>query len=80
MWAFGHHNVPSYIVDPNGYVAVPEQYAATTSTSESSFDNGEPGQFDFMSRLVRQGGALILYIHSDKILRLSLNIYSSKVS
>jgi hypothetical protein len=52
-WAFGHHNIPSYVVDPADYMSTSEPAPAP---SEEEFDNGDPVQFDVMSRLVRGRG------------------------
>jgi len=62
-WAFGHHTIPSYIVDPgdavpaskSGYYqdAVADAAARSNSTGAGGLYTGAPDQFDFLSRLVR---------------------------
>jgi DNA-directed RNA polymerase II subunit RPB7 len=66
-WAFGYHEIPSYIVDPGGIaekIGFSSVSDAADAASDSQSDdnlNGAPGQFDILARLVR-ANALVPFL------------------
>lgn len=64
-WAYGHHSIPSYIIDPADHVPatnvafIERQISGATNTTDTITDySGKPDQFDFMARLVRANALL----------------------
>lgn len=87
-WAFGHHQIPSYIIDPADAVpgnnqgasfiaSVASQAAqATGNATDTTTDySGKPDQFDVMNRLVR-ANALLPFVF---FVALTVSLFLSKI-
>ena len=55
-WVFGHHTIPSYIIDPSDGVNAND--ISITNGANATDDTGEPDQFNVMSRLKRVNALL----------------------